>query len=89
MGGHAHHLVGDAVRLMLQRIIDRADLELRLDRSVEDCVHSGVRANRLRGRNGRGNSWDAGSMRAHGSPLHEWIGLVFMSGTSLIQPSTR
>src|SRR5271169_6540741 len=29
-GGHAHHLVGDAIRLMLKRIIHRADFELRL-----------------------------------------------------------
>ena len=68
-GRHAHDLLGDAVCLMLKRIVYRTDLELRLERSVEDCVHSGVRANGLRGRSGRSNSRDAGNMRAHGSPL--------------------
>jgi hypothetical protein len=29
--GHAHHLFGDAVRLMLQRIIDLSDGELPLE----------------------------------------------------------
>ena len=62
-------MLGDAVCLMLQRIIDGANFELRLDGRAKDCAHSGVRTHRLRGRNGRGNSWGAGGMRTHESPL--------------------
>src|SRR3954453_7827228 len=29
--GHVHHLIGDAIRLMLQRIVNRSDPELNLN----------------------------------------------------------
>src|SRR5262245_12351668 len=40
---HAHHMIGDAVRLMLQRIIDSAHLEFSLDWTGEAWHRSGRR----------------------------------------------